>query len=185
MILMKKYTTLVFLAFLILPFKSFAFANLDLTDPKNIEIADMYPSYEYLRIINFEDSAGNSTLANSTVSAFEANKGSGVWEVFSAAIGESKTGKQRIYITLAKTCDDTKEQFAAITLKTNDQNVRYNKFCDGRNIYLTPMSKAGDNFLVNQFKKKNSVSFVFSDIHIVFDATGFTKAWNNYGGDAI
>ncbi len=70
-------------------------------------------------------------------------------------------------------------------VKTNGQNVRYHRFCDGSNIYLTPYSKAGDNFLVDQFKKKNSVEFEFSDISLIFDATGFTKAWNSYGGDAL
>jgi hypothetical protein len=39
--------------------------------------------------------------------------------------------------------------------------------------------------LVDQFKKKNSVKFEFSDISLTFDATGFTKAWNSYGGDAL
>ncbi|MFH4804556.1 hypothetical protein WMQ58_22910 [Vibrio diabolicus] len=162
-------------------FSTSASFTLDLTDPKNLAIADMYPSYEMLRSISFADTGTGSSLFG-----FKSDKASDNWDtIFEARISTSKSGQQRIYVTLAVPCTDRDTSYENITIKTNDQNVRYNKFCDGSHIYLTPLSKAGDNFLVDQFKKKNSVAFEFSDIRVVFDADGFTKAWNSYGGDAL
>ncbi|HCG5919395.1 TPA: hypothetical protein NJ048_004579 [Vibrio parahaemolyticus] len=162
-------------------FSTSASFTLDLTDPKNLAIADMYPSYEMLRSISFADTGTGSSLFG-----FKSDRASDNWDtIFEARISTSKSGQQRIYVTLAVPCTDRETSYENVTIKTNDQNVRYNKFCDGSRIYLTPLSKAGDNFLVDQFKKKNSVAFEFSDIRVVFDADGFTKAWNNYGGDAL
>ncbi|MEH0673140.1 hypothetical protein [Vibrio owensii] len=162
-------------------FNTSASFTLDLTEPKNIEIADMYPYYELLRSISFADSNRDSALFG-----LKSDKTSDNWDtIFEARIGTSKSGQQRIYVTTAVTCKDREASYDNVTIKTNEQNVRYSKYCDGSYIYLTPLSKAGDNFLVDQFKKKNSVAFEFSDIRVVFDATGFTKVWNSFGGDAL
>ncbi|RZP53910.1 hypothetical protein D8T48_21745 [Vibrio vulnificus] len=169
----------VFLA--LLSCQSFAGYTLDLTEPKNLSVADMYPSYELIRSLNFSDLEDGSALVG-----FKSDKTSDHWDtIFAAKIGSSKSGEQRIYITTAITCSDKDASLDNATIKTNNQNVRYSRYCDGQYIYLTPLSKAGDNFLVDQFKKKESVIFEFSDIAILFDATGFTKAWNSYGGDAL
>ena len=165
---------------LFLTANSYAGYTLDLTDPQFIEIADMYPSYQVLTSVNFNDTENNSTLVG-----FQTNKNSGEWDsIFSARIGSSSSGEQRIYINLAKTCSDN-TLTETTTVKTNGRNVRYTRYCDGENIYLTPLSKAGDNFLINEFKRKENVRFEFSDIVILFDATGFTKAWNDFGGNAL
>lgn len=169
----------------LLSFPSFATLTFDLTNPKYLEIADMYPSYELLRTINFEDTKGSDFEGYSFFS-FKNKKDSEDWDtIFTANIAESKGGEQKIYITLAIACSDKDKGYEPITIKTNGQNVKYNKFCNGSNTYITTLSKAGHNFLVNEFKKKDSVLFEFSDIKVIFDATGFTKAWNNAGGDAL
>ncbi|HDM8135543.1 TPA: hypothetical protein P0E15_005162, partial [Vibrio harveyi] len=153
---------------------------IDLTDPEFLNLADKYPSYEALRVVNFADTNGERSLIG-----FKIDKNSENWDsIFSAEIGSNKDGKQKLYIYLAKRCSDD-QMLEKTTIKTNGQNVRYHRFCDGNNIYITPLSKAGDNYLINEFKKKNSVSLEFSDIAITFDATGFTKGWNSYGGDAL
>lgn len=162
-------------------FNTSASVTLDLTDPKNLEIADMYPTYELLRIMSFADTSNGSALLG-----FKSDKASDNWDtIFEARISSSKSGQQRIYVTTAKPCAERETNYENVTVKTNEQNVRYSKYCGGSHIYLTPLSKAGNNFLVEQFKKKNSVAFEFSDIRVVFDAKGFTKAWNNFGGDAL
>lgn len=160
---------------------TYAGFTLDLTDPKNLEIADIYPSYEMIRSVNFND-----TDANTSILGFKSSKDSEGWDaMFIAEISANKNGKQKIYIYLSSTCSDSKKNMGNTTIKTNDQNVKYHRFCDGKNIYITPISKAGDNFLVNEFKKSDSVKFEFSDIIVLFDASGFTKKWNGYGGDAL
>jgi hypothetical protein len=169
----------------LLSFPSFAEFTLDLTDPEYLDIADIYPSYEMLNVVNFEDTKG--TPANGfAFFALKINKDNEDWDVlFSAEISNSKGGDQIIYITLPRTCSDNKERYAPVTIKTNGQNVKYIKYCSGSAEYITPLSKAGHNFLVNEFKKKNNVIFDFSDVRVLFDATGFTKAWRNAGGDAL
>jgi hypothetical protein len=153
----------------------------DLTDPKNLSLADNYPSFEVLRSRNFNDTRDNSSLFG-----FKTDKDSGLWDtIFSAEIAASKNGTQRIYIITAVTCSNKKQEYGLSTIKTNGRNVRYRRYCDGSNIYITPLSKAGDAYLLNEFKKKNSVEFEFINIRVFFDATGFTKAWINFGGDAL
>ncbi|ENM5772340.1 hypothetical protein P3491_36975 [Vibrio parahaemolyticus] len=161
-------------------FKGHAAFTLDLTDPKNLEVADMYPSYELLRSLSFEDTG------DSAMFGFKLDKSSEIWDtIFVASISANMDGKQKVYIYLALKCSDKDEKFEQSTHKTNGQNVRYYRFCDGNNVYMTPVSKAGDNYLVNEFKKKDNVSFEFPDIRVIFDAAGFTKRWNSYGGDAL
>jgi hypothetical protein len=170
---------LLFLVFL--PFKSFAASTWDLTDPSNLDMANIYPDYQLLRILNFEDTDNGKSMIG-----FKTKKSDENWEpIFVVSIDHSKNGNQRIYITTAKSCNDIKESYEDIILKTNEQNVRYSKYCDGNFEYLTPRTEAGDNFLESEFKKKNIVVIEFSDIKLFFDATGFTKAWNSQGGDAL
>lgn len=169
----------------LLSFPSFAEFTFDLTDPKNLEVADIYPHYEILKSINFEDTKG-SRFEGYSFFSLKTNKDNENWDsIFSASISSSKDGGQRVYITLAVKCSDKEKNYEPITIKTNGQNVRYRKFCDGSHEYITPISTAGHNFLVNEFKKKDNVLFEFSDIKVLFDATGFTKAWSNAGGDAL
>lgn len=165
----------------LLPFISHAGYTVDLTDPKELELADIYPSFEVMRSLNFND-----TQSKMTMFGFKSDKESDDYDViFYADISSDKNGKQRIYITTSKSCDNSDEPFETIRIKTNGQNVRYKRFCNGSYIYITPMSAAGSNYLRDEFMKKDDVVLAFSDIFVIFDATGFTKAWNNYGGDAL
>ena len=155
--------------------------TLDLTDPKNLEVADFYPSFEMIRSINFNDTEDNSSIVG-----FKSSKDSENWDaIYSAIISANKNGEQKIYVYLASVCSDSKKNMGKISVKTNAQNVMYYRFCNGKNIYITPVSKAGDNFLVNEFKNRNNVKFEFSDTTILFDASGFTRRWNSFGGDAL
>lgn len=174
---MKK----ILLTLLLISSQSFAGYTVDLTDPKYLDIADIYPSYELMRSLSFEDNNGEMALFG-----FKTDKASDNWDtIFAATIGSNMDGKQKLYITLALGCTDKEQKLDGTTIKTNGQNVRYHRFCDGKYIYMTPASKAGDNFLVGEFKKKNYVKFEFSDFLVIFDATGFTKGWNKFGGDAL
>jgi len=62
---------------------------------------------------------------------------------------------------------------------------KYRQYCDGYNYYLGPISTAGLNYLVSEFKIKDNVLFEFNDINVLFSAEGFTKSWKKYGGDAL
>ncbi|CAM3718968.1 hypothetical protein [Pseudoalteromonas maricaloris] len=166
---------------LLLPIKSFAVNTWDLTDPSNLDIANTYPNYQLLQILSFEDTGNGQSIIG-----FKTEKSNENWgPVFAASIALSKNGNQRIYIYTARTCNNTQKRYEDIILKTNEKNVRYSKYCDGSIEYLTPRTTAGDNFLESEFKKKNVVVIEFSDIKLVFDARGFTKAWNSKGGDAL
>jgi hypothetical protein len=159
----------------------FSSVTLDLTKPENLDIADIYPSFQMLRSLSFED-----TKDNVAYFGFKTKKDNEDWDtIFSAKISSNTSGEQSIYIVLSKGCTSSDEAYERIIIRTNEQNVRYDKFCNGTNIYITPASKAGDNFLIGEFKKKDAVSFDFSDISIVFEAAGFTESWSNYGGDAL
>lgn len=175
-----------FLCIGLLSYNSNAVTVIDLTDPTNLEVADQYPSFKEIKIVSFEDSTGIEELDNGNSSIFGLKPNdSDDWRIFKASIAASKEGKQRIYIYTAKTCKDEDEDITTIVIKTNKQNVKYNSYCNGNVYYISPISKAGLNFLISEFKKKENVIFEFSDITVLFDATGFTKKWGKFGGDAI
>lgn len=160
---------------------TYAGFSIDLTDPRHLKLADLYPSYEMMTSMDFNETNGDFSLV-----AFKTFKDNESWDtLFVAKIASSIDGTAKIYITLASKCSDPKSTLSDITIKTNDQNVRYHRYCDGMYIYITPVSKAGDNFLVNEFKTNPSVMFGFKDVPIIINAVGFTNKWNSFGGDAL
>ncbi|WP_297892744.1 hypothetical protein [Shewanella sp.] len=175
---MRKFIPVLYLASL----PCYAGFTLDLTDPENLTIADLYPSYEAIRTLSFSDTGKNMSLVG-----FKLKKESDEWNpIFSATIGSTIKGKQTLYISLDIECSGDKEILEASVIKTNDQNVKYSRYCGpDKKVYMTPTSAAGENFLINEFKKKDMVKFEFSDITIFFDAEGFSKSWSSYGGDAL
>jgi len=161
-------------------------AVFDLTNPDHLKLADMYPNYKEMRVASFDDTKGIKELGdgNRSIVGLKPNN-SDDWEIFQATLSTDTTGKRRVYIHSTNPCKNEDEDGKTVTLKTNEQNVRYVRYCDGNFYYFSPISTAGLNFLVSEFKKKEAVKVEFSDIHIIFIATGFTKSWNNFGGDAL
>lgn len=88
---------------------------------------------------------------------------------------------------LGDTCSDSTKAMDIKTIKTNGQNVKYFSYYteDSGNIYMMPVSKAEGNFLVNEFKAEKFIVFELNGVNLVFDTDGFTKRWNNFGGDAL
>ena len=175
---MKKVA---FFLLFIITAPSYAGFTMDLTDPEFLEVADEYPLYEVLTSTSFND--GNVNTSTFSLKSDKDNKNAD--EYFVAEINSSSEGEQRIYIQLSLPCSDEDEVLEDSIVKTNDRNVRFERYCDGENVYMTPLSKAGDNYVLAEFKEKNIVVFEFSDITVFFDAEGFTSAWNSFGGDAL
>lgn len=109
-------------------------------------------------------------------------------------VGSSTSGKQRIYFEtinwsngeFKNTCSGEME---ATTIKVNNQNVTFHRWCnketfDGQQfnvLSFSPVTGKGLDFVVNQFKTKNTVTVD----GVKYSAKGFTKVWNSYGGDSI
>lgn len=77
------------------------------------------------------------------------------------------------------------------TWKVGGQNIRMNEFCyDNGDRYewsATPLTDKGEAYVVQAFKSAPSHVYVtLSDNRkIKVSAKGFTKVWNNAGGDAL
>jgi len=76
--------------------------------------------------------------------------------------------------------------------KIGKRNVRMNVFCEYSSKdnhwyeYATPTTYLGREYVTNTFKKAKYQVFVKStDYAQHFSAKGFTKAWNNFGGNAL
>ncbi len=182
---MRKFFSTFFTFFLIgASPNSLAVVDLDLRDPENIDIADIYIAHNFIRIVSFADTQGDK---NSGRSFFGLSKdgGENFEDVFVASILFNKSGERNIYITTNIKCEGDGADLDDTVVKTAGQNVRYLQFCNGETIYITPRSEAGKNFLLKKFKELNNVAFEFSHLNVLFDATGFTKAWENIGGDAL
>jgi len=183
--MIKFKIALIFLVGL-LSFKGGASVTFDLTDPVNLEIADMYPQFKKIRILSFKDTIGSKELGDGNESYFGYIENDTTnYNFFRVSISSSNSGKQRIYIYLAKSCKNADEKVNTVVVKTNGTNVKYHQYCDGYNYYLGPISTAGLNYLVSEFKIKDNVLFEFNDINVLFSAEGFTKSWKKYGGDAL
>lgn len=155
-------------------------SKLDLDDPENAGIAKYYPGYEAMVYSNFTEGVDASVVA------LWKDKNQVKWDkMYIAKIEIGTSGQQKIFILLTDSCSNDKNSYAPVVIKTNHQNVRYYKDCILNNIILTPVSSVGVDFVVNEFKKDGIVIFDFLDFNIVFDATGFTKAWAEFGGDAL
>ena len=115
-----------------------------------------------------------------------------------ASIGHSVNGEKRIYIALQKYisgnpvsfCEDKEPIYA----KINEQTIRFNSYCrdyekDGKTYketYMTPLSNRGDEYLYNSFRKsRDHVTFELGGIYTPISSVGFSKAWEDFGGDAL
>ncbi|PMH10891.1 hypothetical protein [Vibrio splendidus] len=183
-----NFTMLAILALSTFSFQVHAKTFVDLTDSSNQNIAKNYPDFESLYSLSFEQSLKIDDYNFKFLSLFmlKSNNDNELPDViYIAKISSSQDGQQRIYITLPTPCDENSDQNLKPTVvRTNGKNVRYSQYCDG-SIYLSPYTDEGFNYLVKEFKQSHSVKFELSGIPVVFDAKGFTKAWNSFGGDAI
>ena len=103
-----------------------------------------------------------------------------------ANISSSKSGQQRLYISTPRKCDEANStDMNSTTVNVNGQNVRFLHYCSSGNIYMTTATEAGDEYVISEFRKKDTVRFGFAEYPVIFDATGFTRQWNNFGGDAL
>ncbi|ELA9391957.1 hypothetical protein P7M43_04610 [Vibrio parahaemolyticus] len=115
--------------------------------------------------------------------------------IFTASIGVSLGGYQRMYIRWEPESCEVKKTPEKVILKIEGQNVSFYAFCnaytDSKGHYLnaTPISEKGAKFVVDQFKKKTWVTiygFTGTDVkEVKFWANGFTKAWDSAGGNAL
>ncbi|PMO44774.1 hypothetical protein BCT10_13940 [Vibrio splendidus] len=110
-------------------------------------------------------------------------------------VDHSKGGKQNFYIEHSvkngSTCKAYSSRSTSV-IKINGQAVKFltfcNQFSDNNNWYqsMTPETTRGKNFVVNTFKNApNTVSIEATDYTFNATAVGFTKAWNNAGGNAL
>ena len=136
-----------FLSYFFFPTLSSADIVVDLTTPEAASFSEKYPEYEWMRLLSFAD-----TGENLAITAFQISKDVDEFDLYIATISSSKKGKQKLYITIPDTCSEGDPKLDEnTTIKTNEQNVMYLRFCDGKRVYLTPFSDAGNDFLINEF----------------------------------
>ena len=130
---------------------------------------------------------------------------------FSLFIDHSKSGEQRLYFevdynftlvtappneTRARVVQLTSVLYPEKRLSTvmvfNGQAIKMGghsqKYADTRNTYYsyTPETVAGHAYLVNLFKKsKLPIKVDFAGDKLLVPVVGFTKIWNNQGGNAL
>lgn len=115
-----------------------------------------------------------------------------------ASIGHAVNGNKRIYIFLRKYISEKPVTFCEnkepVIAKINNQPIRFNVFCmdyeengeKHKEMYLTPLSINGDEYLYNSFRKsRDHVMFELWGIYTPISSVGFSKAWEDFGGDAL
>ena len=116
---------------------------------------------------------------------------------FESEIGHSRSGQQSIYfrnyyVESMNTFSYQNSLPNNTTMVFSGQAVKMlswcKKFADTDHYYLelTPATERGDNYVINLFKiATSSIEIIYDNETINFPVTGFTKAWNSAGGNAI
>lgn len=116
---------------------------------------------------------------------------------FDALVGHSASGYQRIYFANyydedRNICSSTTSYPTTATIIFDDQAVKMSRWCkkfddvDQYYYQYTPETDRGDSYVINLFKRATLPIKIHIDGEtLYFPVMGFTKAWNNAGGDAI
>lgn len=116
---------------------------------------------------------------------------------FESEIGHSRSGQQGIYfrnyyVEDMNTCSYESSLPKNTTMIFSGQAVKMLIWCkkfsntDRYYLELTPATERGDNYVINLFKVAIlPIEIMYDDDTISFPVTGFTKAWNSAGGNAI
>ncbi len=114
-----------------------------------------------------------------------------------AVINHSTSGHQRIYFSNyyndeKNICSSTTSYPTTATIIFDDQAVKMSRWCKKFNdvdqyyYQYTPETDRGDSYVINLFKRATLPIKIHIDGEtLYFPVMGFTKAWNNAGGDAI
>lgn len=160
-----------------------AYYKIDLTDAKYKNSAKNWPKATSLLFKSFDEDTPF------TKSYFVVTRTKDDYDFYSMEIFPAVSGKQSIYLRTNIPCERENKDSSSIgktALKVNGKNVMMNAYCSSVNErYYTPTSDEGFDYTVYQFKTSKVVNIANDNIHLFFDAMGFTKAWNNFGGDAI
>lgn len=117
--------------------------------------------------------------------------------VFEAKVGHSKLGHQGIYFSDyyaedTNVCKYRTTTPDTITMIFNGQAVKMLRWCqkfrNSEQYYfsLTPETDRGESYVINLFKIATSpIKIQYNNEILYFPVTGFTKAWNSAGGNAI
>ena len=153
----------------------------DLSKPEANGIAAVFKGYDFYSSRSFSDTGTNESKI--AVGKYESDSWGRIWV---ASIGSAKNGEQQMYFSAVHDfCDDKDEPSSASVFNVEGKNVRFTKYCNGeyREYFIT--TRKGEDYVLEQFKKRDMVSIKGFQYPLLFDAAGFTKAWNSFGGDAL
>ncbi len=114
-----------------------------------------------------------------------------------ANISHSESGEQKLYFRDLSSlgnrlCQQENTVPDITTMVFNGQAVKMSRWCKqysySSNYYLdlTPETVVGHQYIIDLFKKSLiPIDIQFNNEYISFPVIGFTKAWENAGGDAI
>ena len=118
-------------------------------------------------------------------------------KVFNALISHSKAGEQRLYFSDSyfvdiNMCNYETSYPTSTTLVFNGQAVKMSRWCrkfSDVNEYFysyTPETERGHRYVVNLFRTSVSpIRIKLNNDVLSLPAIGFTRLWNNAGGNAI
>ena len=116
---------------------------------------------------------------------------------FMAHIAHAKSGEQRLYFLDQYIQDKNICKYESIipediTMIFNNQAVKMSRWCkkfgdSGTTYYsYTPQTDRGNTYVINLFKTALlPIKIQLNNEIFIFPVTGFTKAWNSGGGNAI
>lgn len=152
----------------------------------NVSSDDIYHGVDVFNLINFNDTS-KETYKNSTVTVVKKKNGTEVF--YTTRISSAVNGKQSLYFEDNVKCKykENAEPKDGV-MKILKQKIKVLTFCSAEGFtYYTPTTYAGTNYVIKQFKALKIVPVEFPTAYypVLFDATGFSKVWSSFGGDAL
>jgi len=151
------------------------------------------PSYA----TQIEDTLSWSDLNNGTSIVRYSNDYDDESNYLKAEISHSQHGEQRLYFSEHSSLSNSLCKYentlpVKVTATFNGQAVKMSRWCkkyiDSNRYYLfyTPETDRGHTYVVNLFKTALlPIKIQLNNNILNFPVTGFTKAWNSGGGNAI
>lgn len=140
-------------------------------------------SWGHLLLISLLSS--NAAFASSEVwtnSSIDSDWG----EMFRAVVFQSISGNKNVGLVFSSdSCKGFEDKvLRAPSYNINNVAVQTSAQCidDGKRMDF-PRTAAGRDYVVNEFKRKNSVTYEQDGIKVIFSANGFTKSYNEHGSN--
>jgi hypothetical protein len=164
-----------------------AHEEFDLSDPNNSHYLKYLESNNYIvELLNFNDTSSLSAshLDNNSIIIYRNKNNKLLDKFYRAVLSMNGDGETKIYIYTYDKCI-LNENLGNDFYQVEGKRVTFQRFCTKNGINFVASTNKGNAFVINKFKANKYVTIETYNSLLIFDATGFTKAFNAFDGNPL